>query len=251
MNNSFAIETLRKITASQTVECVWRALHQAIEAAGFGQALYALTRFRTDKSMGESMGHLILSSYPAEYMHAFIGPRERYRIAPMAQWALDNVGTQSWDYVETIRNSLSSEQLELIEFNAKYGLNAGITIGFPSSRRHEKGGIGLALAPHSGTQADANALWAKYGEVLETICHVAHLKFQTLPMPVRVLSPRQREVLEWVGEGKSTADVAEILGVTIATVDKHLRNAREALNVETTAQAVLRASVYNQIYAEA
>ena len=38
------------------------------------------------------------------------------------------------------------------------------------------------------------------------------------------------------------------MGLQPATVEKHLRLARETLNVETTAQAVLKASVQNQMY---
>ena len=64
----------------------------------------------------------------------------------------------------------------------------------------------------------------------------------------RKLTGRQREALEWVGEGKTTQDIATIMGLTQATVEKHLRLAREALGVETTAQAVLKASYQNQIF---
>ena len=38
------------------------------------------------------------------------------------------------------------------------------------------------------------------------------------------------------------------MGLTSATVEKYLRLAREALDVDTTAQAVLKASFQNQIY---
>ncbi len=62
------------------------------------------------------------------------------------------------------------------------------------------------------------------------------------------LTNRQREALEWVGDGKTTQDIATIMGLTPATIEKHLRLAREALDVETTAQAVLKASFQNQIF---
>ena len=45
----------------------------------------------------------------------------------------------------------------------------------------------------------------------------------------RALSPRQRESLEWVADGKTTQDVALLMGVSAAMVEKHLRLAREAL----------------------
>ncbi|HBQ37029.1 MAG TPA: LuxR family transcriptional regulator, partial [Rhodobacteraceae bacterium] len=43
-------------------------------------------------------------------------------------------------------------------------------------------------------------------------------------------------------------DIATIMDLTSATVEKHLRLAREALDVETTAQAVLKASYQSQIF---
>ena len=39
-----------------------------------------------------------------------------------------------------------------------------------------------------------------------------------------------------------------LMGLTAATVEKHLRNAREALDVGTTAQALMKASLSNQIF---
>jgi LuxR family transcriptional regulator len=54
--------------------------------------------------------------------------------------------------------------------------------------------------------------------------------------------------LEWVGDGKTTQDIAVLMGLTSATVEKHLRLARESLAVETTAQAVLKASFQNQMF---
>jgi len=55
-------------------------------------------------------------------------------------------------------------------------------------------------------------------------------------------------VLQWVGDGKTTQDIALLMGLTAPTVEKHLRLAREALSVETTAQAVLKAAFANQMF---
>ena len=38
------------------------------------------------------------------------------------------------------------------------------------------------------------------------------------------------------------------MGLTPATVEKHLRLARETMGVETTAQAVLKAAFQNQMF---
>ena len=78
--------------------------------------------------------------------------------------------------------------------------------------------------------------------------NVFHLKLLTLPHASRQLTSRQREVLQWVGDGKTMQDIAILIELTPATVEKHLRLAREALDVETTAQAVLKAAFYNEMF---
>ena len=77
-----------------------------------------------------------------------------------------------------------------------------------------------------------------------------HLRLTQLPYPVqrRPLTERQREALEWVADGKTTQDIAMLMEISQAMVEKHLRLAREALSVETTAHAVAKASVLNQIF---
>lgn len=62
-----------------------------------------------------------------------------------------------------------------------------------------------------------------------------------------VLRPRQREVLGWVAAGKTTGEIAVILGLTRGAVEKHLRLAREVLAAATTAEAIARAARLNLI----
>jgi len=126
---------------------------------------------------------------------------------------------------------------------------AGYTISFREVSVRAKGAIALTARPGL-TQADADAIWAENGREIVQMNNVAHLKITNLPFSTarKTLTKRQREALEWVGEGKTTQDIAIIMGLTPATVEKHLRLAREVLDVETTAQAVLKASFQNQIF---
>jgi DNA-binding CsgD family transcriptional regulator len=54
------------------------------------------------------------------------------------------------------------------------------------------------------------------------------------------LTRREREVLEWVGRGKTNAEIAEILWLSPGTVRKHLENAYGKLGVRTRTAAVAR-----------
>lgn len=56
------------------------------------------------------------------------------------------------------------------------------------------------------------------------------------------LTPRETEVLTWVAEGKTSAEIAKIIGVRPRTVDKHLEHIFSKLGVENrTAAAVMLA----------
>ncbi len=56
------------------------------------------------------------------------------------------------------------------------------------------------------------------------------------------LTPRETEVLSWVAKGKTNRDIAEILGMSPRTVNKHLEHIFEKLGVETRAAAAALAS---------
>lgn len=60
--------------------------------------------------------------------------------------------------------------------------------------------------------------------------------FDELPV-----TPREREVLTWVAAGKTDRQIADILGMSPRTTQKHLQRIYEKLGVETRTAAVMRA----------
>ena len=54
------------------------------------------------------------------------------------------------------------------------------------------------------------------------------------------LSPRQFEVAWWISEGKTNADIARILGISLRTVHKHVENIFERLGAESRVEVTLR-----------
>jgi DNA-binding NarL/FixJ family response regulator len=56
------------------------------------------------------------------------------------------------------------------------------------------------------------------------------------------LNDREIETLTWVARGKTSAEIAQILGLTKRTVDFHLDNARTKLGATTRTQAVVKAA---------
>jgi DNA-binding NarL/FixJ family response regulator len=56
------------------------------------------------------------------------------------------------------------------------------------------------------------------------------------------LNDREVEVLTWVARGKTSMEIAKILGLTKRTVDFHTDNARTKLGAATRTEAVLKAA---------
>lgn len=56
--------------------------------------------------------------------------------------------------------------------------------------------------------------------------------------PLAALSPRERELLEALGSGRTNAELARQLGVSVNTVKFHLRNLFDKAGVRNKAQAV-------------
>ena len=54
------------------------------------------------------------------------------------------------------------------------------------------------------------------------------------------LTARERDVLNWLGAGKTDKDIAAILAISPRTVQKHLQRIYEKLGVETRTAAVMR-----------
>ncbi|MCV2881091.1 LuxR family transcriptional regulator [Actibacterium sp. XHP0104] len=241
---------LEELFEAETIEEVWQSLVCYMSGHGFDRLIYGFTRFRTAQSWGDLQDSLVLSNMPPDYLSVFL-ETGLYQHAPMMRWLASNTGSCSWSWVveRAKRGELTADEIKVLEFNQRYGLVSGYTVSFKSASARAKGALGIGTS-NGMTQSEVDAYWQQHGHEICVFTNVAHLKLISLPYhgSRRPLTQRQREVLEWVGDGKTAQDIATIMGLTPATVEKHLRLAREALNVETTAQAVLKASYQNQIF---
>lgn len=241
---------LERLLAAQSIEEIWTMHTEKMAEYGFDRLLYGFTRFRTSNSFGSMEDVLVLSNHVHEFIDGFV-KGGLYHHAPMVKWAAANEGACSWRWIEEHANSgnMTASEQRVLEFNLKHGVRAGYSISFRDVSVRAKGAIGLAGRPGL-RQSDVDAIWDEHGREIVVINNITHLRITAMPFASsrRALTPRQREALEWVGDGKTTQDIATIMGLTPATVEKHLRLAREALDVDTTAQGVLKASFQNQIF---
>ncbi len=243
------LEHVTALTNAKTDNELWDYLVSLMQSYGFDRVLYGYTRYRTTHGLGDPQDWVILTNHKREFMDSFFTDTH-YDHAPMLRWALNNNGACSWTWMEELARTgnLTPGEMNVLQINQKHQVTAGYTISFRSVSERSKGAIGLVGSPRLN-QAQVEEVWDKSGEEIIALNNIFHLKLLTLPYSgARPLTKRQREVLQWVGDGKTTQDIAVLLELTPATVEKHLRLAREALDVETTAQAVLKAAFYNQMF---
>ncbi len=247
-DEAMILDFLERLNDARSIDETWSLLIEQMNVFGFDRLLYGFTRFRTGSSYGDRDDVLLLSNHDPEYLRNFMDGG-MYFNAPMVKWASENVGACSWKWMAENYDHLTQAEREVLNYNRAMGVTAGYSISFKDISSRAKGAIGL-VAPAGTPQEKVDETWERHGRTILQMNNVAHLKMTNLPYNTlrRPLTPRQREVLEWVGDGKTTQDIATIMGLTPATVEKHLRLARDALDVETTAQAVLKASFQNQIF---
>jgi DNA-binding NarL/FixJ family response regulator len=103
----------------------------------------------------------------------------------------------------------------------------------------EAGASGFVLK-HSAPQELIHAIRdALQGRTYLTPAIAAELKGAKRPGgPAMGLSPRQREVLQLLAEGKSTKEVAALLTISARTVEFHKYRMMEQLRIKTTAELV-------------
>jgi LuxR family transcriptional regulator len=107
---------------------------------------------------------------------------------------------------------LTQDERAFLHQTGGTGQPAGYLLSFPSDTTRLKGGLGM-MAPRGWSQAQMDALWSGHGKGIEAMC---------------------------IADGKSLVDVCVLTDLLVAPIEKHLRGARDAQDVETTAQAVAR-----------
>lgn len=244
------VDYLERLLGSRSVDAVWALHTERMARFGFDRLLYGFTRFRTRSGLGGPEDVLVLSNHSEKYIRDFI-VGGMYHNAPMVRWATNNVGVCSFAWIQENQATLTQAERQVVEYNIANDVVAGYSISFPETSSRSKGAIGLVARP-GVSQREVDEIWCRSGREIRVLNEILHLKIMSLPHShTNPLTPRQRQVLEWVGDGKTTQDIATIMGLSPATVEKHLRLAREALHVDTTAQAILKASFKNQIFVAA
>lgn len=124
----------------------------------------------------------------------------------------------------------------------------GLKHGWAQSAKDYRGVESMLSLARYAEPIRASEFLDKTGQIM-WLCHLMHslvgqLLFDDLPNlnPIH-LSLREIEVLKWSSEGKTSTEVASILGLSGRTVNFHINNAMRKMNVVNKTSAVVKAAI--------
>ncbi|MEM9705100.1 MAG: LuxR family transcriptional regulator [Pseudomonadota bacterium] len=173
--------------------------------------------------------------FPGAWVREYINNRY-YKIDPIPRAAV--LATRPFWWAEAYRfKGVPAQGRDFLDKlkDAKLGEGLAVPVFGPSGRNGYCG-IGFGQVKPRLTESDLSALqWS---------CQLGHMRYCELlreEAPDGMsLSRRETEILKWVARGKSNSVIAEIVGISVHTVDTHLRRIYMKLQVTDRVTAALR-----------
>lgn len=221
-------------TAAGVSEIFDRVIAEA-KQLGFDTCAYALriplSLSKTEATIVTTYPHAWLSRYSeAGYLHT----------DPTIQHGLNSQAPIVW--ADNVFSSASNLWDEAQSF--------GLRVGWAKSCITGNGVAGMLSLARSHEALSSAELASKESRLC-WLSTVTHLSFSQLIIPQlreRIsLTRRETEVLKWTADGKTSADIADILSVSVNTVNFHIKNAVLKLEVPNKTAAVVRAAMLGML----
>lgn len=237
----------RVLTATSAVE-VWELHLDLVNEYGFDRVIYGLA-YQADPNATPTPDDMVLwTNMPDAYREKFLTDGH-YLIPPIMAWGEGTDAARPWAWGKADGTGRARALRDLVSFHQQFGVSAGYSLSFGETPPCWRAGMVL-FARKSLERSEVEQVWQTHGPGIINMCRLAHRCLTALPhlSRQRRLTVRQREALQLVGVGRTTLEIAKAMKLRPVTVEKHLRLARQRLGAATSAEAVLKAAVQNQIY---
>ena len=182
----------------------------------------------------KGVAKLVNVSFSAEWLGAYL-EKGYATVDPVLLTHFRQFQSQLWS--ETFRQASSVPELDFIEHAGSYHLSEGVTLGQHSNVR----ALG-SLFSFAGADMGKHPRYQALLAYLAPHLHVALMRTAFSPANSRsLLSAREREVLQWMIEGKTNWESSRILGISERTVKFHVQNILMKLQSSTRGQAIAQA----------
>jgi LuxR family transcriptional regulator, quorum-sensing system regulator BjaR1 len=186
---------------------------------------------------------IMLNNRPAEYTKRYF--EKNYIVNDPAVTELrKNLNPYSWADIRAERK-LNKTERTILDEAGEFGFNDGFIIPILTLSGSK------SLFCPCGPDPDLTQRARAAIEVIGIYSHHA-LKRSLLQMKQDAavhtpLTPREREILQWVAAGKTDDEIADILSVGTTTVTSHVENAKKKLDTFRRTYAVVQAIRFGEI----
>lgn len=124
----------------------------------------------------------------------------------------------------------------------------GLCVGWGQPVRDRTGTVGMLTLARGGEQVSAHEL-AKNVPRMLYMSQLLMVGLSALVLPALApeanarLTPREREVMRWTADGKTSYEIGRILSLSLSAVNFHIANAIVKLNAVNKIQAVVKAAM--------
>ncbi len=247
---SMQISSLEAVVNATTTADIQASYRRAMARLGFRNIFYA-ARFMMAVPPAVLQERIeIFSTMPQDFVKTLTA-RDLLIPSPWASWSWKNTGSISTRELLTYESDRAREDAatQSVSLARDYGLLSARLVSLKNCVLRSHGAV--VLNPHAGaSHDDEDRVWTRHQREVMVLSNVMHMRMASIRRPsfVPSLTERQIQVLEWSSAGKTVAETAIILGISAATVEKHLRLARDALGARTTGQAILTAHLTQQLF---
>lgn len=234
------LDALRqRLTGATTMDELHEVCRDYSEALGFQHFVYALrvpTHFADARL-------IVVDGYPPNWVKHYF-EQHHFDADPVMAYCAQHVVPMCWS---DLKLEPGSQAERMMREAATFGLRDGVTMPLHSPQG-ELGILSFAVdaAPEHARVTCQNALVQI--QMVVGYLHVAVRRVNGLIKGAELgLTAREIECLRWAADGKTSAEIAQLLGLSESTANFHLNNAMRKLDVVNRQQAVGKATLQGLI----
>ncbi len=224
---------MKEADAARWTEVLWNVFLDYFKSQGIEQISYHHLP-PAGAAEGDKI-RIVTEGFPDDWVCQYIS-NKLYKIDPIADFAARADEPFFWSDIDKLTR-LTKSQEAFIEARKAADIGDGLAIQvFGPFGRNGYVGIGIPEELHK--QA------AERAHQYQWVCQFAHQRYcaitrSSLPS-LPELTPREREILQWVAKGKSNGVIADILGLSAHTIDAYMRRIFNKLGTSDRVTAAIR-----------
>lgn len=228
-------DSLHNLTKIGTINELEKLCHTYCAQLGFDSFVYAL---RVPEDFSDSR-LIVVNGYPESWVDHYF-EHAYYNSDPVMTYCAKSILPIEW---KNLPIEADSAEFNMMNDAKKFGLQNGISM--PIHTPYGEFGI-LSFAidddthkAHEITSRSLPFIQILAGHIHEALRRISGLHDETM----RSLSKRERECLKWAADGKAAWEIAHILHISERTVNFHLNNTMQKLEVCNRQHAVAKATL--------